>query len=76
MRWLREQAGEEYRAFGIYPDYSSLGEIQDVEVVGPLATSEWVAFVDLVSNPNMARFHRIGSTFSLVTRSSRPSGST
>jgi hypothetical protein len=68
MAWLHEAAGQEYRAFGIYPDYSSVGEIQDVEVVGPLATNEWVAFVDLVSSPAVAKFHRIGSTFSLVNK--------
>jgi len=65
MVWLRQAAGHEYRAFGIYPDYSSIGEIQDVEVVGPIATNAWVAFVDLVSSPAVTRFHRIGSTFSL-----------
>ena len=68
MAWLREAAGQEYRSFGIYPDYSSIGEIQDVEVVGPLATNEWVTFVDLVSGPTIARFHRNGSTFALVNK--------
>jgi hypothetical protein len=65
MTWLREAAGPEYRAFGIYPDYSSIGQIQDVEVVGPLATNEWVSFVDLVGSPMEAHLHRIGSTFAL-----------
>ena len=65
MRWLQAAAGQEYRAFGIYPDYASIAEIQDVEVVGPLATNAWVAFVDLVSSAEVAKQHRIGSTFSL-----------
>jgi hypothetical protein len=65
MTWLRETAGQEYRSFGIYPDYSSVGEIQDTEAVGPLATNEWVAFVDLVGSPVAARTHRFGSTFAL-----------
>jgi hypothetical protein len=65
MTWLREQAGPEYRTVGIYPDYSSIGEIQDVEVVGPLATHEWVSFVDLVASPLTASLHRIGSTFAI-----------
>jgi hypothetical protein len=65
MTWLHEAAGQEYRSFGIYPDYSSVGEIQDVEVVGPLATNEWVTFVDLVSSPTVAKLHRVGSTFAL-----------
>jgi hypothetical protein len=72
MAWLHEAAGQEYRAFGIYPDYSSIGEIQDVEVVGPLATNEWVSFVDLVSSPIVARAHRAGSTFSLVEQRESP----
>jgi hypothetical protein len=65
MNWLHQAAGHEYRAFGIYPDYSSIGEIQDTEVVGPLATNAWVSFVDLVSSPPVARLHRVGSTFAL-----------
>jgi hypothetical protein len=68
LLWLREAAGREYRTFGIYPDYSSLGEIQDVEVVGPLATNAWVSFVDLVSSPAVAKLHRIGSTFALDSK--------
>jgi Bacterial membrane protein YfhO len=72
MVWLRQAAGHEYRAFGIYPDYSSVGEIQDVEVVGPLATNAWVAFVDLVSSPPVARGHRTGSTFSLARQRESP----
>ncbi len=65
MVWLQQAAGHEYRAFGIFPDYSSVGEIQDIEVVGPFATNEWVAFVDLISSPMIADFHRRGSTFAL-----------
>ena len=38
-------------------DYSSIGEIQDVEVVGPLAISEY-AFVDLIANHVLADAHR------------------
>ena len=68
MQWLKQNAGSEYRAFGIYPDFSSIGEIQNIEVVGPLATNEWVAFVDLVSSGPVARFHRAGSTFSMVNQ--------
>ena len=68
MAWLRQATGTEYRAFGINPDFSSIGEIQDVEVVGPLATNEWVTFVNLVSSPIVAQHHRIGSTFSLVNK--------
>ena len=55
---LRQAAGDEYRAFGIHPDYSSIGEIQDVEVVGPIATNEWVTFVDLIASDRVAKTHR------------------
>ena len=66
MQWLRQEVGHEYRTFGIWPDYSSLGEIQDIEVVGPLATNEWVSYVDLISSELAARIHRAGSTFALA----------
>jgi hypothetical protein len=66
MAWLHQATGHEYRSFGIFPDYSSIAEIQDVEVVGPLATNEWVSFVDLVASPPIARNHRFGSTFALA----------
>jgi hypothetical protein len=72
MAWLRQAAGHEYRSFGIFPDYSSIGEIQDVEVVGPIATNAWVAFVDLVSSPPVARVFRVGSTFSLIQQQEGP----
>jgi len=65
MVWLRQAAGDEYRVFGIHPDYSSIGEIQDVEVVGPIATNEWVTFVDLIASRVVAMGHRNGSTFAL-----------
>ena len=63
MTWLHEAAGQEYRAFGIYPDYSSIDEIQDVEAVGPIATNELVTFVGLVANKTVVDLHRNGSTF-------------
>jgi hypothetical protein len=66
MHWLKQRAGDEYRAFGIFPDYSSIGEIQDLEVVGPIATNEWVSFVDLIASAKAARAYRSGSTFTVV----------
>ena len=66
LTWLRDHAGEEYRAFGIQPDYGSLAGVQDIEAVGPLATPEFIRFVGLISSPDMAAFVRNGSTFSLV----------
>ena len=73
-RVLRQAAGDEYRVFGIHPDYSSIGEIQDVEVVGPIATNEWVTFVDLIASPRVASGHRNGSTFALTQGAGGPYG--
>ena len=66
MQWLRDAAGREYRAFGIQPDYSAVAGIQDLGVVGPLATSEFAQFVDLVATTKVAEFYRQSSTFWLA----------
>ena len=67
---LRELTGEEYRAFGVQPDYSSVGRVQDVEAIGPLATPAFMAFVDVASSRAVADSVRSSSTFSLTHRAS------
>jgi hypothetical protein len=66
MTWLHDAAGDEYRVFGIQPDYAAISNIQDIEAVGPLATNEYMRFVGLISSPTTFDFVRAGSTFSLV----------
>jgi hypothetical protein len=62
MRWLRAQAGDQYRSFGIAPDFSSVGAIQDISVVGPLAPPDFGSFVDLISTPVVAAHYRLIGT--------------
>jgi hypothetical protein len=69
MQRLREAAGDEYRTFGIPPDFSSLNGVQEISVVGPLAPAEYATFIDLTSAPGVANFFRGSSTFGLTTRS-------
>jgi hypothetical protein len=66
MRWLKERTGDEYRSFGIAPDFSSIAAIQDISVVGPVAPWEFNSFVDLIAPPDAANFFRGSSTFSLT----------
>jgi len=65
LAWLRQAAGAEYRAFGIRPDYSSLAGVQDIDVVGPLATREYAAFIKLIAPPPVENFYLSSSTFAL-----------
>lgn len=66
MRWLQATAGQRYRSFGIGPDYSSIGPIQDIGCVGPFAPPEYVRFVELIASDTMANFYRAGTTFWLA----------
>jgi hypothetical protein len=50
MNWLSDHAGENVRTFGIFPDYSVAGKLQDIGTVGPLAPPEFRKFVRLVSS--------------------------
>jgi hypothetical protein len=63
MRWLRAAAGDDYRSFGIQPDFSAVARVQDIDVVGPLAPREFDAFVRLISPRATANFFESSSTF-------------
>lgn len=63
LNWLHAQVGQEYRVFGIAPDFSSLASVQDIGVVGPLAPTEYLRFVETASSQKMADFYRSSSTF-------------
>lgn len=72
MRWLEATAGSAYRSFGIPPDFSSLGSVQDISTVGPLAPRDFERFVGLVSSPGVSSFYRSSSTFMLTTVPEEP----
>jgi hypothetical protein len=72
MAWLKDAAGDEYRAFGITPDYSSIGAIQDIGAVGPLAPRAFERFVSAVSPLKLAEFFRGSSTFELTNLPEAP----
>jgi hypothetical protein len=58
LRWLQAQAGEDYRSFGIAPDFSSVAQVQDIGAVGPFAPTEFADFVDLIATPAVAEHYR------------------
>jgi hypothetical protein len=68
MAWLHEHAGSEYRTFGIFPDFSSIDQIQDVGAIGPLAPPEFRAFVDIVSDDVIRQAYDGSPIFMLVGR--------
>jgi hypothetical protein len=50
MRWLRTNETVDDRSFGILPDWSSIGPVQDISAVGPLAPAGYLDFVRLISD--------------------------
>lgn len=50
MRWLMEHETVDDRSFGILPDWSSIGPVQDIGAVGPLAPAEFLELVRLISD--------------------------
>jgi hypothetical protein len=50
MRWLMEHETVDDRSFGILPDWSSIGPVQDISAVGPLAPAEFLELVRLISD--------------------------
>jgi hypothetical protein len=65
LAWLRE-SGSGYRVFGIQPDHAGAAGIQDIEAVGPVATREYLTFIELISSPKVFETVYYGSTFSLL----------
>jgi hypothetical protein len=66
LAWLHDATADGSRVFGIQPDYGALAGLRDIEVVGPLATREYLTFVEVISSPEVADRLRTGSTFSLI----------
>lgn len=50
MRWLIANETVDDRSFGILPDWSSIGPVQDISAVGPLAPAEFLELVRLISD--------------------------
>ena len=50
MRWLMEHETADDRSFGILPDWSSIGPVQDISAVGPLAPAEFLEFIRLIAD--------------------------
>jgi len=50
VQWLKAATGQQYRTFGIAPDFSDIADIQDISAVGPLAPLEFLRFVSIISD--------------------------
>src|SRR5262249_35626114 len=66
MRWLATTATANDRSFGIFPDWSSIAQLQDIETVGPLAPPEFVDFVGLISDEQTTQSYRSSTNFMLT----------
>jgi Bacterial membrane protein YfhO len=66
LNWLEGAEGEAYRSFGIPPDHSSIGGVQDISVVGPLAPREFASFVQLISDKKTADDYQATTHFMLA----------
>jgi hypothetical protein len=55
MRWLASNETADDRSFGILPDWSSIGSVQDISAVGPLAPAEFYELVRLISDDPTAQ---------------------
>ncbi|GIW78879.1 MAG: hypothetical protein KatS3mg105_0686 [Gemmatales bacterium] len=66
MHWLKTQTGHGYRSFGIHPNGSSLGSIQDISAVGPLAPVSFLRFVELAANEIPYHSYRSSTHFMLA----------
>ena len=62
--FLKHQVGNDYRSFGIFPNYSSQVGVQDLGVVGPFSTSGLAAFVHSIDPAGKLGFY--GSTVLLL----------
>jgi hypothetical protein len=64
-QWLKDAAGENYRSFGIAPNFSSIDAVQDLSAVGPLAPVDFYNFVQSVSTPAVISRYGDSTTFTL-----------
>ena len=66
MRWLASVETADDRSFGIVPEWSSIAQLQDIGVVGPLAPPEFLEFVRLVADERTAREYGATTHFMLA----------
>jgi hypothetical protein len=66
ITWLQGAEGDTYRSYGIWPEGSSVGPLQDIGAVGPLAPYAFRDFVDLVADDKQAKFYHDTTTFLLA----------
>jgi hypothetical protein len=66
MAWLQQAEGDTYRSYGIWPEGSSIGPLQDLGAVGPLAPFSFRDFVQLVADDKQAKFYNDSTTFLLA----------
>ncbi|MBV9581554.1 MAG: hypothetical protein JO057_23500, partial [Chloroflexi bacterium] len=66
MQWLRATGGDQFRTFGIAPDWSSIDRVQDISAVGPLAPQDYSQFIKLASSQAMFNYYVSSSNFLLL----------
>lgn len=72
MSWLKNGTRDEYRTFGIFPDFSSLGQIQDLSVVGPLAPQAFLHMVRIVGDEETIQTYETSTELMLAGRRNFP----
>jgi hypothetical protein len=65
MQWIQDKRDPNYRTFGIQPETSSIAEIQDIDVVGPLGLREYRYFVKLISSEENFHLYELSTVFTL-----------
>ncbi|MBV9598744.1 MAG: hypothetical protein JOZ87_18000 [Chloroflexi bacterium] len=66
MDWLHGAARDDYRSFGISPDFSSIDALQDVSAVGPLAPRDFDNFVQIAGTQSTISRYADSTTFTLA----------
>jgi hypothetical protein len=63
MSFLATRDSESFRTFGINADFSSIGKLNDLSVVGPFSPRSFQQFVFLVSDSKMVNFFNSSAKF-------------
>ncbi|MBV9578435.1 MAG: hypothetical protein JO057_07595 [Chloroflexi bacterium] len=66
MQWLRSNAADDYRSFGVPPNFSSIDAVQDLAAVGPLAPQDFDNFVQVVGTQAIISRYSDSTTFTLA----------
>ena len=65
MRWLAEKETTDDRSFGIMPEWSSVGRLQDISVVGPLAPRAFLEYLRLIGDAAAVKSYEESTHFML-----------